>query len=82
MSRVRFEIIDEGDAPIVRASLPAAFFVRLQRQAPADMPEFFSTHPDTGRRIAELRRQVAALPEGTVEPLAIDGARVQASLEQ
>lgn len=60
----------------------AAFFERLQRRAPVDMPEFLSTHPDTGRRVAELRRQIAALPEAEVEPLAVDWARVQASLHE
>jgi len=76
----------DGLALLHRARLPPtallAFFERLQRQAPADTPEFLATHPDTGRRIAELRRQIAALPEVAVEPLAIDWARVQASLEQ
>lgn len=74
----------EGLALLHRAGLPPgaimAFFERLRRADPAAMPEFLSTHPDTGRRIEELRRLAAELPETEIVPLAIDWAEVQESL--
>lgn len=75
----------DGLALMHRAGLPpaamASFFERLQRLAPADLPEFLSTHPDTARRIEDLRRSAKALPPATPEPLAIDWERVRRSLE-
>lgn len=76
----------DGLVLLHRAGLPPAamgsFFERLQRQSPGDLPEFLSTHPDTARRITELRRAAAALPPAAPEPLDIDWERVRASLEE
>jgi Zn-dependent protease with chaperone function len=75
----------DGLALMHRAGLPpaamASFFERLQRQPPDDVPEFLSTHPDTARRIEDLRRSAASLPPTTPEPLDIDWDLVRRSLE-
>lgn len=75
----------DGLALLHRAGLPPAamaeFFTRLQRLSPGDMPEFLSTHPETARRIAELRHAAAALPPASVEPLGIDWDAVRAGLD-
>ena len=74
----------DGLAVLHRAGLPAeamqAFFERLQRQQPDGVPEFLSTHPDTPRRIEELRRRAAELPPSKLVPLGIDWNRVRESL--
>lgn len=76
----------DGLALLHRVGLPAegmqAFFERLQRQQPGDVPEFLSTHPDTPRRIEELRRRAAELPPSKPVPLGIDWDGVRKSLGQ
>ncbi|NBV44730.1 MAG: hypothetical protein EBR86_03595 [Planctomycetia bacterium] len=75
----------DGLALLHRARLPpealVVFFERLERAAPGALPEFLSTHPDTARRIGELRRLAAALPEQDPTPLPVDWPAVQESLE-
>lgn len=76
----------DGLALLHRAGLPAegmqAFFERLQKQQPGGVPEFLSTHPDTPRRIEELRRRAAALPPSKPVTLGIDWDGVRKSLVQ
>jgi Zn-dependent protease with chaperone function len=75
----------DGLVLLHRAGLPPeampAFFARLEDRAGAGLPEFLSTHPDTARRIDELRRAAAALPPVKPEPLGIDWDLVRGSLE-
>jgi predicted Zn-dependent protease len=75
----------DGLALLAAAGLPPAampdFFARLERREAGGLPEFLSTHPDTARRIAELRRLAAATPVTAPRPLDIDWAAVRASLE-
>ncbi|MFZ4733686.1 MAG: M48 family metallopeptidase [Pirellulales bacterium] len=76
----------EGLALLHRAGLPPegimTFFARLRRADPTAMPEFLATHPDTGRRIEDLRRLAADLPPTELVPLAIEWDKVRASLAQ
>jgi predicted Zn-dependent protease len=75
----------DGLALLAAAGLPPAampdFFARLEQREARGLPEFLSTHPDTARRIAELRRLAAATPVTAPRPLDIDWAAVRASLE-
>jgi len=74
----------DGLALLHRAGLPpeamVSFFERLRRADPGAMPEFLSTHPDTARRVEELRRLAAALGKQAVTPLPVDWPAVQESL--
>jgi predicted Zn-dependent protease len=76
----------DGLALLARAGLPpaamATFFERLDREGPAHGPEFLSTHPDTGRRIAEIRLLATALPKSPPRPLGIDWHTVRESLRR
>lgn len=76
----------DGLSLLHRAGLPpaamASFFERLQRQQSGDLPELLSTHPDTARRIADLRRRAVALPPVAQRPLHIEWQRVRGSLQE
>lgn len=57
------------------------FFEKLaQEQTLAPPAALLSTHPADSERLAELRRQVAALPPGNWRPLAVDLAAAVAAL--
>ena len=74
----------DGLSLLHRAALPpeamVLFFERLIRADPVTVPEFLSTHPDTARRIEQLRQLAAKLPKQAITPLPIDWQTVQASL--
>jgi len=75
----------DGLKLLAAAGLPPeampAFFGRLENREAGGLPEFLSTHPDTARRITELRRLAAATPVADPRPLDIDWEAVRASLE-
>jgi predicted Zn-dependent protease len=74
----------DGVLLLTRAGLPpaalSAFLERLRAREGGKLPEFLSTHPDTGARIVELRRLAVATPVADPRPLAIDWEAVRASL--
>jgi len=76
----------DGLKLLAAAGLPPeampAFFARLEQREAGGLPEFLSTHPETARRITELRRLAAATPVADPRPLEIDWEAVRASLAQ
>lgn len=56
------------------------FFKTMERNQTVQVPEFLSSHPDTGSRIEELQGWISEQPSGTYEPLDVEWEELKVAL--